>query len=74
MRTTITIPDQLISDAKRLSGKSRLSDAVSTALQDYVGMKKRLEFLDYLFDHPVPHNWKKIKAARKGRKGRRWSA
>jgi hypothetical protein len=71
MRTTVTLPDGLVKQAKAMSGKSRLSEALAVSLEEYFRLKKRLALLDDLFDHAVPHNFKRIKAQRKGRK---WSS
>ena len=71
MRTTVTLPDEIVEQALAVSGKSRLSEALTASLTDYFRLKKRLELLDDLFDNPVPHRWREIKAQRKGRK---WSS
>ncbi len=68
MRTTVTIPDDLLKETYKLSGKKRLSQAVVTALQDYVALKKRLELLEILFDSKVPHSPTKIKKQRQNKK------
>jgi len=71
MRTTVTLPDNLIKQTMRLSRKSRLSDALVSTLQEHFDLKKRLALLDELLDNPVPHDWRKIKRDRRRKK---WSS
>ncbi len=71
MRTTITISEDLLEEAMKLSGKLHYSEAVVTSLKDYVSLKKRLEFLELLFSKKLPHTLKKIKLSRKKSK---WSS
>ena len=71
MRTTVTLPEELVKETLAISGKERLSEAITASLQDYLALKKRLALLDDLFENPVPHNAKKIKADRRKRK---WSS
>lgn len=49
VRTTITISDELLGEAQKLSGKSGYSDAIVTSLSDYVALRKRLALLEQLF-------------------------
>jgi len=71
MRTTVTLPDNLIKQTMKFARKSRLSDALVATLQDHFDLKKRLALLDELFDKPVSHDWRKIKRDRKRTK---WSS
>jgi metal-responsive CopG/Arc/MetJ family transcriptional regulator len=71
MRTTITISEDLLQEAKEFSGKSGYSEAIVTSLEDYVALRKRLALLEDLFDHKTPHSKKAIKA---GRRKRQWSS
>jgi metal-responsive CopG/Arc/MetJ family transcriptional regulator len=71
MRTTITIPPELLAEAQKLSGKSGYSDAIVTAIEDYVALRKRLSLLEDLFEHKTPHSLSKIK---KQRRKRTWSS
>ena len=41
MRTTITIAEELVREAQKLSGKSGYSDAIVTSIEDYVALRKR---------------------------------
>jgi predicted CopG family antitoxin len=67
MRTTITIREELLAEAQKLSGKSGFSDAIVTSLEEYVALRKRLALLEDLFEHKAPHSWKKVKGARRKR-------
>lgn len=71
MRTTITISDELLEAAQKLSGKAGYSDAIVTSLSDYVALRKRLALLEQLFREKAPHSQRQIK---KARKSRRWSS
>ncbi|HEX3068916.1 MAG TPA: type II toxin-antitoxin system VapB family antitoxin [Thermoanaerobaculia bacterium] len=71
MRTTITITEDLLREAKEISGKPGYSEAIVTSLQDYVALRKRLALLEDLFDHKVPHSKEAIKARRRKRQ---WSS
>lgn len=65
MRTTITISDETIRQAKEISGEERLSEALARTVSEYYKHKKRREAIQWLFDNKVPHSWKKIKAERR---------
>ena len=71
MRTTISIAEELIAEAQRLTGKKGYSDAIVTSLRDYIALRRRLALLDRLYDRPVPHSSARIK---RGRQRRRWSS
>ncbi len=71
MRTTITIPKDLLEQAMLLSGTQRFSEAIVTSLKDYLALKERLGMLETLFQKKLPHSFKKIKRQR--RKGK-WSS
>lgn len=71
MRTTITIPDELLEQTLKMSGKKYYSEAIVTSLQAYLALRQRLDFLDFLFSKKVPHRQKDIK---KKRKLRKWSS
>ena len=71
MRTTISISEELLAEAQRLTGKAGYSDAIVTSLRDYIALRKRLALLDRLYERPVPHSRARIERAR--RKGG-WSS
>jgi len=71
MRTTITIKEDLLKQAQKLSGKSGYSDAIVTSLEEYVALRKRLELLEDLFNHKPPHSFRQVKALRRKRQ---WSS
>lgn len=61
MRTTISIAEDLLAEAQKLSGKTGYSEAIVTSLRDYVALRKRLALLDRLYGEPVPHSRAKVK-------------
>jgi len=71
MRTTITIAEDLLAEAQKLSGKSGYSEAIVTSLEEYVALRKRLSLLEDLFDHKPPHSSALVKSMRRKR---RWSS
>lgn len=71
MRTSITIAEELIKKAQKLTGKSGYSDAIVTSLRDYVALKERLSYLETLFASKTPHSFQRVKKMR--RKGG-WSS
>lgn len=71
MRTTVTIPDEIMKKVQGLSGSSRYSEAVNKSLKDYIALKERLAYLDYLFKNKAPHSRVEIK---KNRRKRKWSS
>lgn len=68
MRTTITIPDDLLAEAQRISGKSSHSEAIVTLLREYLALRKRLELLEDLFQYETPHSLRQIKLMRRMRR------
>ena len=71
MRTTITISEELLKEAQKLSGKSGYSEAIVTSLAEYVALRKRLALLEELYEHEVPHSQHQIKEMRRKRQ---WSS
>ena len=71
MRTTITLKEELLKEAQRLTGKSGYSAAIVSSLEDYVALRKRLAMLEDLFSHKPPHSYRQVKAMRRKR---RWSS
>lgn len=71
MRTTITIPEDLLKKAQALSNSSGYSEAIVTSLRDYIALKERLCYLEKLFSKKLPHSSKSIKKMRRKKK---WSS
>lgn len=71
MRTTVDIDPSHVAHVKQVTGKSRLSEAINELIAADVRKRKQLELIDMLTREKTPHDWKKIKAARKRRK---WTA
>ncbi len=66
MRTTVTIQEELLAEAQKLSGKSGYSEAIVTSLEEYVALRKRLSLLED-FGHKTPHTWPRVKSVRRKR-------
>ena len=71
MRTTITIPKEILEQAMEISQSKHYSEAIVSSLKDYLALKERLELLEDLFSKKVPHTFQKIK---KKRQKRKWSS
>ena len=71
MRTTITIREELLAEAQKISGRSGYSDAIVTSLEEYVALRKRLALLEDLFNRKTPHSARRVKSMRRKR---RWSS
>lgn len=71
MRTTITITEDLLAEAQKVSGKTGYSEAIVTSLQDYLALRRRLALLEDLFSHKVPLASRRVKSLRRKR---RWSS
>ncbi len=65
MRTTITIPEKLLQQTMKVSGKKHMSEAIVVSLQEYLNLKERLGFLEKLYSQKLPHSFKAIKKQRK---------
>lgn len=70
MRTPITMTDELLAEAQKLSGKWGYSEAIVTSLRAYLTLRQRLALLEDLSDHKMPHSRRRIKTMRRKR---RWS-
>ena len=71
MRTTITIAEDLLAEAQKVSGKTGYSEAIVTSLRDYLELRRRLALLEDLFSRKTPHSRTRVKAMRRKRK---WSS
>lgn len=49
MRTTVTLPDDLVKKALKITREKRLSDALVVCLTDYIRQKTALSLFDGLF-------------------------
>lgn len=65
MRTTITIPQELLKEVMEVSGISKYSEAIVVSLKKYIDLQKRLEMLEMLYSKKTPHSMKKIKSERR---------
>lgn len=64
MRTSITIDENLLRRAQKVTRKKGYSEAIVTSLRDYIAMKERLAYLNQLFEKKAPHSLKRIKQNR----------
>jgi hypothetical protein len=71
MRTTITIAEELLGEAQRLSGRKGYSEAIVTTIRDYIALRERLALLEELFARKTPHKKRAIKQMRRKKK---WSS
>jgi predicted CopG family antitoxin len=71
MRTTITISEDLLEQAQKLTGKTGYSEAIVTSLEEFVALRKRLALLEDLFDRKPPHSYRQVKTLRRKRQ---WSS
>jgi predicted CopG family antitoxin len=71
MRTTITIAEELLREAQKLTGKTGYSDAIVTSIEDYVSLRKRLSLLEALFERKAPHAPARVKSQRRKKQ---WSS
>jgi hypothetical protein len=67
MRTTVNIADTTPERLRRLTGKKRLGEAIDALVDEAEGKRLRIELIDMLRAEKTPHDWKKIKAARRAR-------
>jgi len=67
MRTTITISEDLLKKTVKTSGKKFVSEAIVSSLTEYHALRERMNFLEKLFQHKLPHSFSQIKRQRKKR-------
>ncbi len=65
MKITITLPDELIEETRKITGLKSISDVASLGLREFLKSRKRLELLNHIFEYPTPHSFKKIKKDRR---------
>ncbi len=71
MRTTITIQEDLLEKAQKITGLKGYSEAIVTSLKDYVALKDRLKYLQLLFTQKSSHSFRVVKKLRRKKK---WSS
>lgn len=49
MRTTVTLPNDLVKQTLKITGEKRLSEAIVVCLTDYIRQKTTLQLFDELF-------------------------
>lgn len=61
MATNVQLDDELVNEAVRLGGHASKKDAVTKALEEYVGHLRRLEIIDMFgtIDYDPDYDYKK---------------
>ncbi len=63
MRATMNIPDELISEVQRLSGKKTRTQAIVTVMEDYVRRKKMEDLLALRGKISIEYDWEREEEA-----------
>lgn len=63
MRATLNIPDELICEVQRLSGEKTKTQAIVTALEEYVRRKKMEDLLDLRGKISIEYDWEREEEA-----------
>lgn len=63
MRATLNIPDELIDEVQRLSGKKTKTQAIVTVMEEYVRRKKMQELLALRGKIAVEYDWEREEEA-----------
>ncbi len=59
MRATLCIPDELVSEVQRISGKKTKTQAIVTVMEEYVRRKKMEELLALRGTITIDYDWEK---------------
>ncbi len=70
MRATLNIPDDLLSEVQKITGKKSKTKAITIAIQDFIKQKKIKELVALRGKVKIDYDWQKeeeleIKAQRK---------
>ncbi|MBS9524848.1 type II toxin-antitoxin system VapB family antitoxin [Litoribacter ruber] len=57
MKVTAIIPDEMIEEAMRLSQAGTITEALKTALQEYISMQKLKELSSSVLNEPLEFNY-----------------
>lgn len=63
MRATLNIPDELINEVQRLSGKKSKTQAIVTVMEDYVRRRKMEDLLALRGKITIDYDWEREEAA-----------
>lgn len=63
MRATLNIPDELIDEVQRLSGKKSKTQAIVTVMEDYVRRRKMEDLLALRGKITIDYDWEREEAA-----------
>jgi metal-responsive CopG/Arc/MetJ family transcriptional regulator len=63
MRATLNIPDELVDEVQRLSGKKTKTQAIVTVMEDYVRRKKMEDLLALRGKISIDFDWEREEEA-----------
>ena len=63
MRATLCIPDELIDEVQRLSGKKTKTQAIVTVMEEYVRRRKMEDLLALRGKVAIDYNWEQEEVA-----------
>jgi hypothetical protein len=63
MRATLCIPDELVREVQRLSGKKSKTQAIVTVMEEYVRRKKMEDLLALRGTISIDYDWKQAEEA-----------
>ena len=63
MRATLCIPDELVSEVQRISGKKTKTQAIVTVMEEYVRRKKMEELLALRGRITIDYDWEQAEEA-----------
>ena len=63
MRATLCIPDDLVSEVQRISGKKTKTQAIVTVMEEYVRRKKMEELLALRGRITIDYDWEQAEEA-----------
>ncbi len=59
MRATLNIPDELISQVQKITGKKSKTDAIVIAMQEFIRQKKLQELIALKGKVQIDYDWEK---------------
>ncbi len=59
MRATLNIPDNLISEVQKLSGEKSKTKAITTAMEEFIKLKKLKELIALKGKVRIDYDWEK---------------
>ncbi len=59
MRSTLNIPDELVEQVQKESGSKTKTEAITTAMQEYLRLQKRKRLISLLGKKSLAFDWEK---------------